>query len=267
MIPFARRGALLTIASMLVAGSAAAGSFSLSETRVHLDPQSRTALLRVRNTGESKVVVQISAADWSQRENGADHLEASSALTFFPKIAEIEARGEKTVRVGLPEPMASGRARAMRLFVEELPVSRPGEKDLRFALRLGVPVFVTGSDARPDAAIDGLEIRGDTLLIRVRNAGSAHAFVSRIRFEGTDAAGTSTFSSAVDGWYVLAGATRSFRSSIPPGVFEKTCRVHATVEFGDTRDSRLAYKVDARLDIDGSGCVAALSGTPRAPGH
>ena len=262
MFSIANRCGLLVLVTILVAGGALAGSLSLSELRVHLDPARRTTLLKVRNAGVSKAVVQVSVMEWRQEEDGVDRYEPSSALAVFPKITEIEANGEQAIRIGYREALGAGEERALRLFVEELPVASPGEKSFRFALKLGVPVFVTGPDARPEPVLESAVVGGDSLQLRIHNRGGAHALVSRITCEGVDAAGAATFTSELKGWYVLAGATRRFRAAIPPGACAATRAIRVAAEFENTRDPGRESEVKAVFDAGGPGGPAAPRSTP-----
>lgn len=264
MFPIANRCSLLVLITMLTAGGAMAGSLSLSELRVHLDAMRRTTLLKVRNAGVSKAVVQLSVVEWRQGEDGVDRYEPSSALAVFPKIAEIEAGGEQAIRIGYPMALVPGEERTLRLFVEELPVASPGEKAFRFALKLGVPVFVTGPDARSEPELESAVLEGDSLQLRIRNRGGAHALVSRITCEGVDAAGAATFKSELKGWYVLAGATRLFRTAIPAGACATTRAIRVRAEIEDTRDPGHESEVKTVFDVDGHGCPAASQAAPQS---
>lgn len=263
MFPIVNRCALPVLITMLTAGGALAGSLSLSETRVHLDPARPTTLLKVRNAGASKAAVQVSVVEWRQGEDGVDRYEPSSALAVFPKIAEIEASGEQAIRIGYPNALVPGEERTLRLFVEELPVANPGEKAFRFTVKLGVPVFVAGPDARPAPELESAVLRGDSLQLRIRNRGGAHTMVSRITCEGVDAAGAATFTSELRGWYVLAGATRLFRAAISPGACAATRAIRVRAGIEDTRDPSHPSEVKAVFDAGDSGCPVASRSAPR----
>ena len=159
-------------------------------------------------------------------------------------------------------PWCQGRSERC-VFVEELPVATPGEKAFRFTVKLGVPVFVAGPDARPAPELESAVLRGDSLQLRIRNRGGAHTMVSRITCEGVDAAGAATFTSELRGWYVLAGATRLFRAAISPGACAATRAIRVRAGIEDTRDPSHPSEVKAVFDAGDSGCPVASRSAPR----
>jgi P pilus assembly chaperone PapD len=114
--------------------------------------------------------------------------------------------------------------------VQELPVSKPGEKVLKFALTLSLPVFVA-----PDNEIinwtAGLGVLGqENLPVKVTNNGNRHVMVSKIKATGVDASGAEIFTQEATGWYTLSGKTRSFPVNIPHQECLKAARINVVIE-------------------------------------
>jgi fimbrial chaperone protein len=243
--------AVATLLVLLVPGAAIPGSFSVSPLRVQLDASHPTSTFHVHNDSDEKIVVQIEAAEWRQAADGTDVYEPSTELVLFPKIVEIDKGAEKNVRLGMAATSTSDKERALRVYFDELPVSKPGETAVRLALRLGIPVFVVPSILRTASNIDTVAILGGTLGARVRNDGNGHLMVRKLVAVGEDGAGAAVFRHEQAGWYVLAGAARTFRLSIPRDECERATAIRVEVEIEDSRPTRT---LKANLELSRSRC-------------
>lgn len=200
----------MTSVFMSVPLMALAGSFRAVPVRLYLDARTKTAVLRVTNDGDEKVTVQLEAVSWAQDSEGKDIYEPTKDIIFFPKIADIEKGEEKIIRVGYEGKKALSDEKTYRLFIQELPVSKPGEVAIKMAIRLGLPVFVAPEKAVKQGVIEKMDISEGSLLVRVRNKGNSHIIISRIKAKGIDDSGADAFAAESAGWYVLAGGARVF---------------------------------------------------------
>lgn len=205
---------IITITSVFISVPliAEAGSFKAVPVRLYLDARTKTAVLKVTNDGDEKVTVQLEAVSWAQDSEGKDIYEPTKDIVFFPKIADIEKDQEKIIRVGYEgkKAEASAAEKTYRLFVQELPVSKPGEVAIKMAIRLGLPVFVAPEKAVKQGVIEKMDISEGSLRVRVRNKGNSHIIIGRIKAKGIDEAGADAFAAESAGWYVLAGGARVF---------------------------------------------------------
>lgn len=205
---------IITITSVFISVPliAEAGSFKAVPVRLYLDARTKTAVLKVKNDGDEKVTVQLEAVSWAQDSEGKDIYEPTKDIVFFPKIADIEKDQEKIIRVGYEgkKAEASAAEKTYRLFVQELPVSKPGEVAIKMAIRLGLPVFVAPEKAVKQGVIEKMDISEGSLRVRVRNKGNSHIIIGRIKAKGIDEAGADAFAAESAGWYVLAGGARVF---------------------------------------------------------
>jgi fimbrial chaperone protein len=240
--------ALLLLLAALGTAPAAAGSFQVVPVYIYLQPSSPRTTLKVANTGEQEVTVQLRATRWTQDEQGRDRLEPTTDLVFFPRIVKIGAGQERIVRVGLDKPRPPGEESAYRLFVRELPVGQPGELTLRVAIEISLPVFLNAARPNPLPAVAGAELRQGSALLRLRNTGNTHVLFKRIRVTGLGEGGREVFSLEQPGWYVLPGAERGFALSLPPD----SCR--------DSRELRLTAEseegiLEQHLPVDPLQCL------------
>jgi fimbrial chaperone protein len=164
----------------------------------------------VTNEGGEKVTVQLDAREWRQDESGEDVYEETRDIVFFPKMADIDKGEERIVRVGYQGQRALSREKTYRLFLQELPVTRPGELALKFALRMGIPIFIKPQKETMEWTIGGVGLSEGSLTVRVKNSGNSHFIVSKISAIGLDDSGKAVFSREMRGWYALAGASKPF---------------------------------------------------------
>jgi P pilus assembly chaperone PapD len=118
------------------------------------------------------------------------------------------------VRVGYQGQKALSREKTYRLFLQELPVSRPGEMALKFALRMGIPIFIKPQKETIEWVIGEVGLSEGSLTVRVRNSGNTHFIVGKISATGLDDSGKAVFSREMRGWYALAGASKPFAMAV-----------------------------------------------------
>jgi fimbrial chaperone protein len=249
---------LLGVLACLLPARGLAGSFTVTPTRVVLDAHRSTALLQIHNEGADPVVIQLSGMDWTQDQAGADRLQPTGDLVIFPKMLSLAPGEQRVVRLGFPNAAPPDRERAFRLYAEELPVSGPGQTDLRMALSLSVPVFVRPGKEIRDTAIDGLGLAGGRLLVQIRNSGNAHILVPKLHVSGIGASGSVVFSRESSGWYVLPGASGRFELAISPEECLQSRAAQVSADLLEPSKGGLrSGNVSARLDIDPAKCKAS----------
>jgi len=210
------RGALWRAAAGMLcaaaAGSAAAGSFSISPIRGDLGNAHRTEVFTLRNEDDAPVLIQVTAAAWSQ-ESGEEQFHDTAELLTTPPVFKIGPRGEQIVRVALRRAVDPMRELSYRLFFQEVPqASTPTVNGLSVALRLSVPVFVgPARAANADLQWALREAADGSMRIEVSNRGSAHEHISDFDVQ-FDAAAAAHISLAR---YVLPGGRASWTFKPP----------------------------------------------------
>jgi fimbrial chaperone protein len=222
---------ILTALSLSFPAAALAGSFKAIPIKLFMDAKTKTAVLKIVNEGEEKVTVQLDAKKWTQDETGKDLYEETGDIIIFPKMADIQKGEERIIRVGYSGKPAA-REQTYRIFAQELPVSKPGEMALKFALNLSIPLFIKPLKETTDWSVEVAGLSEESLKIKVKNSGNSHIVVSKFKAVGLDDAGKEAFSHDMAGWYTLPGSTRLFTLPIPYDdcLKAKTIRVEAAVE-------------------------------------
>jgi fimbrial chaperone protein len=185
-----------------------AGSFKVSPLKLFLDEKTRTAILKVTNNGDEKVTIQLDAKKWLQEEN-KDWYEPTEDVVYFPRITGIDKGKEQIIRVGFQGKPGSVE-KSYRLFVQELPVTKPGETALKFALRMSIPLFIQPLKVKEEKSIQGIELKEGRLLVKTMNTGTTHFMVSKIKAIGQSSTESEVFSKEMGGWYVLPSVTKQY---------------------------------------------------------
>ena len=145
-----------------------------------LDSEPRRGALTIINSGDEKVTVQLQLMRWAQDAQGKDVYEPTKDLVFYPQIVSIAAGKEGIVRVGYDTPGTLSSEMSYRLFVQELPVRKPGEKIIRIALRVGIPLFIVPGKPRPSLTYEDARIAEGRLQATFKNSGNAHTMIQKI---------------------------------------------------------------------------------------
>jgi fimbrial chaperone protein len=229
-----------------------AASLRFVPMSILLDAAPRRAALTIMNTGDEKVTVQLQLMKWHQDGQGKDIYEPTKDLVFYPQIVSIAAGKEGTVRVGYDNAGTLSNEMAYRLFVQELPVRKPGEKIIRIALRVGIPVFIAPSEPRPTITCEEARIVDGRFQATFRNGGNAHAMIQKISVTGIDASGTEIFSKELAGWYVLPGVSRPFAVEVAP----EECRAAKVMRIQGTAGDVIAK---GQYDVDTAACAQLVA--------
>lgn len=202
--------AVLVPAACMWAGLATAADapgLSISPVRVDLSAGRKADAITVVNTGPTRKVLETEVLRWTQ-VGGQDIYVPATDLRANPPRLSVEPGATQIVRVGLtrtavlPE-ITEG---AYRIYFQEVP--QAGEEagsQLKFALRIGIPVFVRPAQpAKPELAwVSSRD--NDALKLVAINRGQSHARVADVR------ARTLAGEVAAEGFrYVLPGASREW---------------------------------------------------------
>lgn len=244
-MPF--KNLLLAAVSFSMAATAFGGDFGVSPIRVELDRSVKSAVITVTNDDRKPLAFQVRALQWTQDAEGADRYAETSDLVYFPRQLKLAPKESRVIRVGYKAP-ALQREQAFRLYIEELadPAARdPAQTGVSVTLRFGVPIFLRPA---PPAAAGALELPSGAARGLIRNTGNVHFRVNAVRYTVLGPGGETAFEQSVDGWYLLAGAQRTYSIKLPPEACARGARlrVEALVEKLDLRAERALAPEDCR---------------------
>lgn len=203
--------AALCAAFLLFAGQVCAGMIGVSPLRVDFDDAQKSGVVRIFNTGDTDMSMQVDARSWVQAEDGTDEYDSTSDVIAVPPIFSIAPGESQIIRVGLVGGQRPDRELAHRLFLTELPQPTfdPLGGQLRMRLIVSLPIFTAPAAASADADLEIIETSIDDgrLRARFRNPGNTHIRVQQVTAVDQQGEETQRTEAAV---YLLPGATRDF---------------------------------------------------------
>ncbi len=244
--------AVATLALLPCAPAALAGDFTVNPIRLELGANARSGVISVRNEGTTRLGFQVQGMEWTQDAEGKDQYADSRDLIFFPKLMALEPGEESLVRVGVKNAVVPIE-KTYRLFIQELPgppQEKPAEgKSARVGvlIRFGAPIFLAPLKAEDSAEITALEMVKGTLSLKVRNTGNRHQVIEGIHLRGMDAGGTEIFSLTLADRYLLAGAAKSYSTTIATDLCSKIAGL--TVELKTDK-----FGLKRKLDVTRAMC-------------
>jgi len=170
---------LIGSALLLAAQLAAAGSFSVSPTRIELQSTQRTAVVTLRNADASPLTVQVELVDWNQ-STGDDVYTPTRELLATPPVFTLQPNSEQVVRIALRGVQEGPIEKSYRIFFQEIPqAAKPGFNGLNVALRVGVPIFIAPQQPADGKLAWTLSEQDDgKLRVSAVNTGNAHVQVT-----------------------------------------------------------------------------------------
>ncbi|MBS0394924.1 MAG: molecular chaperone [Proteobacteria bacterium] len=224
------RCALALAAWLAAAVPAAAGSFALAPIRIEMDRSKSTGVLTLHNDADAPVTIQVEAVAWSQPDD-TDHYQPSRDLIVTPPVFVVAPKSEQIVRVARRTTGEPANEASYRLFFQEVPDSTPQSGNgLKVALRVGVPVFIAASGAKPEVTFAATREADGAVVITAVNAGRAHLQITD--FEVT-AAGGAAVGSVLGSRYLLPGSAARWTLKPSGAVPAGPLKIHGHGDHGE----------------------------------
>jgi len=226
---------------------APAGDWRVSPIRLDLGRDAKSGAVTVANDADERLQVQMKAFEWTQDAEGKDRYEETGEILFFPRLMILEPKEEKILRAGIRVP-AAAKEKTFRLFIEEIPGPRKAEGvNVAVAIRFGVPIFVKPLKEEFRGEVGPMTMSAGAILVPVNNTGNVHFVVQSVFLRGRNGAGEEFFSRELSGWYLLAGVSRAYATTVPP----EACGTMAVLE-AEVKTDKLSFH--GRMAVDRSMC-------------
>jgi len=236
------------LATLLLPASAWSGNWRVTPIRLELGRQAKSGVITVISESKERLQLQMKAFEWTQDAEGKDRYEETGDLVFFPKMMIFEQDEERILRAGIKVP-ATKQEKTYRLYLEEVPGPRKeGGVNVAIAIRFGVPIFVAPLKKEPRGEVAKVAMAKGTVEAQVRNPGNVHFVIRSVTVKGKNAKGEEIFSRELPGWYLLAGASRTYATEVPEDLCPDLAAVD--VEVGTDR-----FPLTGHLDADTAMCV------------
>ena len=238
-----------------LATSAEGAKWHVSPIRLELGRQAKSGSVTVTNDTDEPMQVQMTAMEWTQDGKGKDRYEETQDLVFFPKIMELKGKEARVIRAGIRVPAAKTE-KTYRLFIQEIPLpGKPRGTNVAIAIRFGLPIFVRPVREEEKGEIGPTGLERGTVRTEVHNRGNVHFAIRSVVVKGIDPGGEPVFEKELNGWYLLAGASRSYSLEIPGD----ECKRVATFEVSVKTDR---FPLETSISGDTSRCGPDADGGP-----
>jgi fimbrial chaperone protein len=187
-------------------------TFSIDPLLIRLDGQTRNAVMTITNTSPREIRFEIKAFLWTQSPaDSGMSLTPSTDLAIFPPLITLKPRMTQRVRIGTTAAQGAIE-KAYRIMVEELPgnIAPAAANQVQVRTRIGVPVFIAPTKSTLSGRIDAVIIAKRSVSIPLVNTGTTHAMVDSVVVRGLSAPDEVVFENSLQGWYVLAGQSRTW---------------------------------------------------------
>jgi fimbrial chaperone protein len=233
-----------------------AGGFALKvmPIPITMTDGATSIMVEISNEGDAPMRVQAQVFDWSMDPTtGNDTLNPTNEILVFPSFLNIQPHQARKVRIGTQGGYGPNEKCFRAIFGEVPRDSSPVDgvaETLALIAHVSVPVFVRPTGATGSLKIEGLTAAKDKVHFIVRNTGTAHAMVDKLRLEALGPGGKPLASGESAGWYVLPGQTRPFDISFSTVGFNCAGAKQLVVE-GISRESGTASAV-----LDNPSCAS-----------
>jgi fimbrial chaperone protein len=218
-----RTAAMVFILMLMVSAVAQAGALRVSPSSLEFGVNAKSGVLSLLNEGSTRLLLQVTASEWSQNSEGKDMFSETSDIVFYPKTIILEADGQQVIRVGT-KGSPSSREKSYRLMIEEVSRSNDGaltedkKKGRALGTRSTILLFVKPLAEQYSGEIKSIDLSGGAATITVMNTGNAHVTVTSVSMSGTASDGKELFTREFAGWHLLSGASSSYRADIPSDI-------------------------------------------------
>jgi len=215
---------------LVCASKARSGEWRVTPIQLTFGREAKSGVITVVNEAAEKLQVQLKAFEWTQDPEGKDQYTETNDILFFPRILILEKAEERIVRAGIRMP-AVAKEKTYRLFIEEIPEpKKPEGVNVSIAIRFGVPIFVKPIKEEAKGEIEKIEMANGTFHARMKNTGNLHFIVRSVTVKGKNPNGGEIFSKELSGWYLLAGASRDYTTTLPQEVCLEVSKVVVEVK-------------------------------------
>ncbi|MQQ99552.1 fimbrial biogenesis chaperone [Glaciimonas soli] len=157
--------------------NSSAASFNVNPIGFTLTPQRPSSVLRITNTDDAPVRLQVISVDW-HADGHEEVLQESNPLLLNPPIFTIAPGQTQYVRFGVRNQIDSSHENTYRLLVEEVP-SGQNESGLKTLLHVSIPVFI--APEKQEEKLKWQLLKGNNgLILSLLNSGNIHTKITHL---------------------------------------------------------------------------------------
>jgi fimbrial chaperone protein len=126
----------------------------------------------------------------------------------------LAAQETRVIRVGIKVPTTDNE-KTYRLFIKEKErKSSAGKTGISILVNFGVPIFSQPLKTLEKGEVASAQLDNGDLNLRIKNTGNLSFQIKEIAITGIGTTGTETYRETLNGWYLLAGAERTYKAKI-----------------------------------------------------
>lgn len=175
---------MVAILSATLLNSVMASGLQVSPVSITTAANKISTIIHVSNESAKPLQAQIRIFSWRQEEN-KDVLEETDEIVASPPFVKLDPSAKQLVRLVRVKPKIGSGEENFRLMVDELPVPEQLEKGINLHMRYSIPmrILAKGKEIlKPSLSIDWI-VQQDTLIITIKNTGSARAQIGSIQVQ------------------------------------------------------------------------------------
>jgi fimbrial chaperone protein len=198
----------LALAALLLGGVLArevqAASLEVSPVIITLAPGQTATTIATVNRASTPTAIQARIYRWTQAA-GEDVLTPTVEIIVSPPLFTLPGGGTQTIRLMLRGGAAAAGERTYRLVLDEVPPAEAANRQVTFALRQSLPVFVSASPSvRPALQWRVERGAGGETTLTATNAGPAYDKITALEVTLADGSHPKVVSHSTS-LYVLSG--------------------------------------------------------------
>ena len=233
---------------LLTPTDALTAEWRVTPLRLSFDRNVRSSAITITNESAENLHLSVNAVEWSQDSGGVDVYEETAEIIFFPKTLIIPSKQERVIRTGIRAPNGSNE-KTYRLFLREVAdPQKTGSTAVALTLQFGVPIFIKPVKEELRGEINQPRLSYDSIQAAIINTGNVHFRIYSVQFVGLNASGEQILAQEQNGWYLLAGATRTYTAPIAGEI----CSQLKAIEISAKTD-RLT--LNEKIDVDPAMCL------------
>ncbi|QRX83718.1 molecular chaperone [Glaciimonas sp. PAMC28666] len=179
---------------------ALSASFNVNPVGFDLTAAHSSGVLRITNTDDTPVRLQVSAIDWST-DGRIEVLKDTNALLLNPPIFLVAPGQTQFLRFGERSPSNPIVEKSYRLIIEEVPPGGPQQPGLKTLLKVSIPIFIAPPIKQEKMSWQLTQGPNGVTLTAI-NAGNMHQKIVGLRLNNIDSANVLEIATPA---YVLSG--------------------------------------------------------------
>lgn len=178
----------------------------------------KSQVFKITNNGQNRIAIQLSMTTREISLDGAESRNPVNEFTIYPEQISLAPNDSRNIRVTYKGEADVKTEKSYRLIAKQLPVEfgqASQQNQLKFLFEYVASVYVTPTDSFPKLEVTKKEVSGNSIIVRIKNTGTAHQLLKDIAFslkvKNENIEPSKEEQEAWDATNLLAGAEREYK--------------------------------------------------------